>query len=307
MKTNLLVTASDRKYGDFLIEHWYASLRDSSNLDVFDVAVLDYGLSVAQRFYLQSKGILVRTCPRDGHVTSIRYRDMGILLAEHPHYEQIMLCDSGDIIYQSDISVLFAQEPDAFRAVCEDYKPLFSIFISNDFFDPGDKERLLACFIKNPMINGGLVLAPRKKMLDLCDEMDRTIKDKSRFGPDQIVLNGYLYEKGFYRLDSIYNYVIATAREGVVIRNGVFYTRAERKIAVVHNAGNVGAFRPIEHFGYGPSHNILKEDVYHTLKTFYESTEGLFKTQELFLDSQRRFRIAFHKFLKDMGIRTRLK
>lgn len=303
MKNNLIVTASDKKYGDFLIEHWYASVKANVDLEHIDVAVLDYGLSVAQRFYLQSHGVIVRACERDGHVTSIRYRDMSYLLQEHPEYEQIMLCDSGDIIFQADMSPLFFENTDQFRAVCEDYKPLFSIFISNDFFDPDDKERLLSCFVKNPMINGGLVLGPRQKMLGLCDEMNKTIKDKSRFGPDQIVLNGYLYDKGFFRLDSIYNYVIATARDGIAIKNGVFYTGAGRLIAVVHNAGNVGTFRPIEHFGFGPSHNVLKDDVYRTLKTFYESTEGLFKTQEFFLDSQRYFKIAVRKILKDMGIK----
>ena len=304
MKTNLIITASDKKYGDFLIEHWFASLRANTNLEYIDVAVLDYGLSMAQRFYLQSNGVIVRSCERDGHVTSIRYRDMKFLLQEHPEYQQIMLCDSGDIIFQVDINVLFSENVDEFRAVCEDYKPLFSIFISNDFFDPDDKDRLLECFIKNPMINGGMVIGPRQKMIDLCNVINSTIKDKSRFGPDQIVLNGYLYEKGFYRLDSIYNYVIATAKEGIEIKKGLFYTGTGRLIVVVHNAGNVGTFRPIEHFGYGPSYNMLKGDVYRTLKTFYESTEGLFKTQELFIDSQRKFKMAFRNFLKDMGIKV---
>lgn len=304
MKTNLIITASDKKYGDFLIEHWFASLRANTNLEHIDVAVLDYGLSVAQRFYLQSNGVIVRSCERDGHVTSIRYRDMKLLLQEHPEYQQVMLCDSGDIIFQADINILFSEHTDQFRAVCEDYKPLVSIFISKDFFDPEDKDRLLECFIKNPMINGGMVIGPRQKMIDLSEIVNITIKDKSRFGPDQVVLNGYLYDKGFYRLDSIYNYVIATAREGIEIKKGMFYTGAGRLIAVVHNAGNVGTFRPIDHFGYGPSYNILKGDVYRTLKTFYESTEGLFKTQELFIDSQRKFKMTFRKFLKDMGIRV---
>ncbi|MFQ3546757.1 MAG: hypothetical protein SNJ56_00300 [Termitinemataceae bacterium] len=302
MKSNIIVTASDKKYGDFLIEHWLRSLRENANSSQFDIAVLDYGLSVAQRYYLESHGVIVRLCIRDGHVTSIRYRDLASLLQEHPNYEQVLLCDSGDIVFQDDISPLFTEHQNEVRAVCEDYKPLFSMFISNEFFDPEDKDRLLMCFIKNPMINGGVVVAPRERMLSLCDEMNRVIKDKSRFGPDQIVLNGYLYEHGFYRLDSIYNYVIATAKEGISIKDGVFYTGTGRKIVVVHNAGNVRAFRPIERFGYGPGHNLLKDDVYRTLKALYESTEGLFKTQEFFLDSQRRFKTAVRTFIKDMGI-----
>jgi len=302
VKKNLIITASDRKYGDFLIEHWLASLWDTNDRNGADIAVLDYGLSVAQRYYLAANNILVRQCIRDGHVTTLRYRDMEKLLQEYPHYEQILLCDSGDIIFQGDILPLFSDHPDMFRAVCEDRKPFFSVFITDDFFEPEDRKNLSACFIKNPMINGGFVLAPREKMLILCNEVLTKIKDKSRFGPDQIVLNGLLYRVGFHRLDSIYNYVIATAKAGVQIVDGKIYTADGRLPFVVHNAGNIKAFRPVENFGYGPGHNVLKHNVYNALKGIYQSSEGLFRTQEQFLDSQKHFKSMMRRAIKEIGI-----
>jgi hypothetical protein len=302
MKSNVIITASDRRYGDFLIEHWLRSLRDNTDLSDIDVAVLDYGLSVAQRFYLESNGVFVHPGKRDGHVTVIRYRELRSFLVAHPEYAQAALCDSGDIIFQGDIAPVFEKDRFSFRAVCEDYKPFFSFFISSDFFDSGDRERLSECFVRNPMINGGFVVGPREKMIMLADECLVVIKDKTRFGPDQIVLNDVLYRDRFVSLDPLYNYVIATAKEGVKIEGGAILTGEYREPVVVHNAGNVGALRPIEDFGYGPSRNRLKEDVYVALRALYASSEGLFKTQELFLDSRRLFRSQLRKLLRDLGL-----
>ena len=79
-----VVTASDRKYGDFLIEHWLRSLRENVRHDAIEIVVLDYGLSLAQRFYLEHHGVLLRPGRRDGHVTVLRYRETRDLLIERP-------------------------------------------------------------------------------------------------------------------------------------------------------------------------------------------------------------------------------
>jgi hypothetical protein len=307
MKSNVIITASDRRYGDFLIEHWLTSLRENADLSDIDVAVLDYGLSVAQRFYLAANGCLVYPGKRDGHPAVIRYRELRAFLQAHGEYSQAALCDSGDIIFQGDIADVFAKDGGSFRAVCEDYKPFFSFFISSDFFDSEDRERLSECFVRNPMINGGFVVAPREKMIALADECLSVIKDMTKFGPDQIVLNDLLYRDSFVRLDSAYNYVIATAKEGIKIEDGVFFTGEGRKPVVVHNAGNVGALRPVEDFGYGASRNRLKEDVYLALRALYASSEGLFKTQELFLDSRRLFRSQIRKLMHDLRVAQRVR
>ncbi len=161
-------------------------------------------------------------------------------------------------------------------------------------------EHWLECFVRNPMINGGFVAAPREKMMALADECLRTIKDHTKFGPDQIVLNGVLHAEGYEELDSLYNYVLATAKEGIRIKDGRFFTGQGREPIVVHNAGNVGLLRPIENFGYGAERNRLKEDVYAALQALYASTEGLFKTQELFLESRRLFRSKARALMRDL-------
>lgn len=304
MKANLIVTASDRRYGDFLIEHWYASLADSSDLSAIDIVVLDYGLSTAQRYWLEGHGIATRACVRDGHPAVVRYRDLRALLAG-ASWEQVLLCDSGDIIFQSDISEVFRIEPGRFRAATEDYKPPFSVFISGEFFDSRDRERLTERFVLSPMINGGLVVGPREKMLRLAEVILGTTKTLAKFGPDQIVLNDVLWRDGFYELEKLWNYVVATAKEGVAIEAGVFRTGSGRLPAVVHNAGNLSFLRPVENFGYGRDRNQLKEEVYVALRALYQSTEGLFKTQELFFQSRRRFRFLMRRMLRELGYGNR--
>ncbi|GAB1482708.1 hypothetical protein MASR2M78_15240 [Treponema sp.] len=138
--------------------HWLSSLRTNVDISNLDIAILDYGLSLAQRYYLEHEGIIVRSGHRDGHVAVLRYREFAALLRDHPEYQQALLCDSGDMLFQGDISGLFNEHVDSYRAVCEDYKPFFSIFIGSDFFSPSDRQRLSECFIRNPMINGALPL-----------------------------------------------------------------------------------------------------------------------------------------------------
>jgi hypothetical protein len=300
MKPNLIVTASDHKYGDFLIDHWFRSLREYSDSTASDVVVLDYGPSTAQRFYLEAHGVHLWPGKRDGHVAVVRYRELRDLLAAHEECGQVLLCDSGDIIFQGDIARIFDIEPERFRAVTEDYKPLFSVFISADFFGPRDRERLSECSILNPMINGGMVAGPRNKMMALADECLSTITDWTKFGPDQIVINDVLYREGFHELDKLYNYVVATAKEGIRIEGGVFKTAKGRTPIVVHNAGNVGLLRPVEDFGFGADRNTLKEEVYTALRALYQSTEGLFKTQELFIESRRRFRSRLNRLIRNL-------
>jgi hypothetical protein len=286
MKPYAIITASDRKYGDFLIEHWLRSLRENVCLDAIDVVVLDYGLSLAQRFYLEHQGVRLHKGERNGHVTVIRYRETRDLLDLSP-YEQVCLCDSGDIIFQDDISGVFTHQPDQFRAVCEDSKPVFSFFIKDDFFRPEDRQRVTDAFLKNPVINGGLIIAPRERMCELCDVCLQMIVDKGHFGPDQLVVNTLLHEQGFVALDRRYNFVVATSAEPVQIRDGQILDQKGQRIAVVHNAGNFRFLRPIEQFGYGSGCNILRKEIYTALRGFYLSRSGLATAQETVQRSRR--------------------
>lgn len=279
MKSNAIITASDRKYGDFLIEHWLRSLRETTNLDDTDVVVIDYGLSVAQAFYLEKTGAIVLPGNRDGHVTVIRFREIADFLASHP-YKQVLACDSGDIIFQKDISPLFADHPDAYRAVYEDYKTPFGFCLREEFFDRPVLREIRRSLNAHDMINAGMIVAPGDRMRELAEKVTSLIKDKTKFGPDQVVVNYVLHAANFVPLDRGYNFVINTAKEEFAITDGTFTFRGGEIIPIVHNAGNVKLLRPVENFGYGSGRNDLRKDYYEAMQRLHQSVAFL-KTEHI--------------------------
>ncbi|MGC8765299.1 MAG: glycosyltransferase [Brevinematia bacterium] len=270
-KPYLIVSASDKKYGDFLVEHWLYSLQKNVNLEKIEVLILDYGLSKAQRFYLEANNILLKKCIKDGHVANLRFRDILSFLKDNPQYEQILSCDGGDIIFQDDISHLFEKDKDSYRAVCEKISPAFEYFITTEYFYRKDLKILKEMAILNRTINAGFIIAPYDKMIALCKKVLEMVKNKTKFGPDQIVVNHVFYKEGFIELPSKYNFIPVTSNEEFYIENGIFFDREGKKIPVVHNAGNMSFFRAIENFGYGEGYNILKIDILNTLRAFYTS------------------------------------
>lgn len=276
-KPFVIYAASDKKYGDFLIEHWFSSLRDHVDLSRTDVRILDYGLSTAQRYYLEHEGVGVVPCLKDGHVAVIRFRDLARDLSDHA-YRQVLAVDGGDILFQSDIAGLFEWHPERFRAVAEDLNSGFDIFLREDYFSRETITRIRRATALRPQINAGFLLGPRNGFLDLCDTIGRLVLDPRAFGPDQLVVNMVLNEGGYVSLPRDYNFVVATAKEPFIIEDGVFrFADTNRPIPVVHNAGNWKFLRPIEDFGYGPTKNRLKADVLTTLRFLHQSND-LFQT-----------------------------
>ncbi|MCS7205112.1 MAG: glycosyl transferase family 8 [Leptospiraceae bacterium] len=300
-KKYLIATASDRKYGDFLVEHWLYSLWENVRLSKIQILVLDYGLSKAQRFYLEKHKILVHSCTRDGHVVNLRFRDLYSFLKIHP-YEQILMCDSGDLIFQDDISFLFEEHIDEYRAVCEDLAPLFDYFIKTDYFYKEDIDELKETLILKKMINAGFIIAPYKKMLHLCEVLVSKTKDKHQFGPDQILINYVLHKEGFVELPTKYNFIPVTCLEEFYIKDGFFYNKKGQKIPVVHNAGNLNFFRSIENFGYNSHHNQIKEDILKGLRTFYTYMHLLEKPKKEFFLVSKKIEDFISKTLKAIDI-----
>jgi glycosyltransferase involved in cell wall biosynthesis len=258
---NAIFTSSDAKYGDFLIENWLASLKANVDLSNTDVIVLDYGFSEEQKKRLVREKVLVLPCRRDGHVVSLRFRDMARFLKKHS-YDQVMTTDGGDIIFQTDLKELFESHPNDFRAVCEDFNLPFEAVFIDGFFSAEYEKKIRETIANKKMINAGVIVAPRKKFLSLCEEINREMLDKSAFGPDQIAINYILHRDGFVAVDSTYNFVVTTCETPFFIRNGVFYLENGKTIAIVHNAGGSPWYRPIENFGFGPQKNRLKETTY---------------------------------------------
>jgi hypothetical protein len=139
-RKHAIVTASKANRGDFLRDHWLPSLQENVRLDDIDVHVLDYGLTDEQRAGVDRRGVIRHGPPADGLVNNIRWRDLAGLLKD-ADYDQVLAIDSGDVIFQSDISERFEDDPCGFRAVCEEvYTAQYEHFITTTDFEQRDYE-----------------------------------------------------------------------------------------------------------------------------------------------------------------------
>src|SRR3989304_4927840 len=67
-----------------------------------------------------------------------------------------------------------------------------------------------------------------------------------------------LYKEGFTELDQNYNFIVWSLKHEFFVKSGVFYTKDNKKIPIVHNSGGFEFIRPIKNFGYGKSFNQEK-------------------------------------------------
>lgn len=247
-----IVTAINAKYGDFFVNDWYKSLNENVELKNIDIVVLDYGLTAEQRRAV--KNVKFVPCHFDGNITSLRYRDLNKFLQENK-YDQILLVDSGDLIFQADISHLFNENKDSIRAVVEKYT------LKNEFIYKSKIKKDYIADVKKTLehhkvINGGFILASRENFLVLIkDYLDLAINLES-YGTDQLGINYLLYKKGFVELDEKYNFLIMShLAKDFYIRKGKFYKSNNELIHVVHNGGGNEYIRAIKNFGYKSTNN----------------------------------------------------
>lgn len=271
-KKYAIITASDEKYGDFLVNHWLNSLIDNVDCRKIEIIILNYGLNKNQKQELLSKGARILNCNRDGHIVNIRYSDIFRFL-EKNYYEQIMVCDGGDLIFQRDISRLFEQDKNSYRAVCEETSHsgsnMIEYAILQKSFSPKITAEIDLLLKDKTPINGGLFLGPYGKIKKLCLNMNNLILNKNIYGPDQVILNYTLYKGGFKELSRTFNYTLFSSKIMFEIHHGVFFEKG-KKIAVVHNSGNKQIYRVVKNFGYGPEYNRIKWLSYFIFKAFYK-------------------------------------
>ena len=255
----VITTCCDAKYGDFLIDHWLASLTANVDLGKIDVVVLDYGLTSAQRSALNQCHVHCFPCVKDGFVCNLRYRDIERLLQVRP-YRQVMSVDSGDIIFQADVSPLFELEPATFRAVAEQVNvPFFDAVIEHSDIRPELLSVMLEFMHGKPILNCGMLIGPSSLFEEFWVEYQRLCRDFASYGVDQFAFNYYAYRaQNFTLLDPKFNFVVVSMTMPFVVRNGRFLDRQGELIPIVHNAGNKSFFRSINHFGFGPDRNQRK-------------------------------------------------
>jgi hypothetical protein len=230
-------------------------LRDNVCLDGCDVAILDYGLTPQQRAGIDSQGAIRFARPRDGFVNNLRFRDLAALLGE-THYDQVMLIDSGDVIFQADISDVFHRNQDMFRAVCEEkYTAQYEYFISTSDFKLEDYKHMVKSLRGKLIVNTGVIAGPGYKFRALWRAARDMVLHMQNWGTLQLVLNYLLYSDGFVELPPRYNFVLMTAKSKYRIRGSRFYDGAGQLIPLVHNAGGSDKLRFVSDFGYGPGRN----------------------------------------------------
>lgn len=269
---NLIITCANNKIGDFIINDWLKSLKKNVNLRNIDVVVIDYGLSEKHKKLLSKQKVILFEGTKKYHIVNKRFFDSARYL-KTKKYDQVLFIDGGDVIFQDDISELFEKNKDAFRIVPIGVQVLFFEWFITLFgnFEGKLKNSIWRVVKNKPVINAGVIFAPVKKLLEMSDVMQKLIKSKESFGPDQIIVNYYIYKNGHYKfLDSKYNFMMSTEKNGFVVKKGVFYKKNGEKVAIVHNAGQMDFFRPIDDFGYGESKNKIKHLLYHAKRTTYE-------------------------------------
>lgn len=268
MLKNIIITASNVKTGDFVISHWLTSLKQNVNLSNIDVLIIDYGLTLEQKKKLEHKGVIVVRGLKKYHIVNKRFFDAATYLKEH-EYNQVLFIDSGDVIFQGEIATVFNTSPECFRVAPLGKRILFYKWFVFNHFEKEVKREIWKVIRNRPVINAGVIFAPARKFIELCDTMERLIRDKEEFGPDQIIVNYHLYKDSVKFIDSKYNFMMSTAYAGFKLKEGVFYKLNGEKIVIVHNAGQVDFFRPIYNFGYGKSYNQVKHVIYFLKRSTY--------------------------------------
>lgn len=269
MLKNVIVTCSDEKYGNFLINHWLKSLKENVDLINIDVVVIDYGLSKLQKKLLLKANVILFEGTKKYHIVNKRFFDTGRFLNKNK-YDQVLFIDGGDIIFQEDFSSIFNTDKNIFRVVPLGMEVLFFEWFIFDNFEKEVKEKIWKVVKNKSVINAGVIFAPCKKFVSLCDLMEKLTKNKDVFGPDQIMLNYFLYQNEFKLINTKYNFMIPTEQEGFLVKDGVFYKPHGEKVVIVHNCGMVDFFRPINNFGFGKKYNQINHIIYNVKKTQYQ-------------------------------------
>ena len=116
MLKNVIITCSNEKYGDFLINHWLKSLKENVNLENIDIVIIDYGLNKLQKTLLLKERVILFEGTKKYHIVNKRFFDSAKYL-KNKSYDQILFIDGGDTIFQEDIIHVLDKNKNTFRVI----------------------------------------------------------------------------------------------------------------------------------------------------------------------------------------------
>ncbi|WP_296904646.1 glycosyltransferase [Thermotoga sp.] len=245
---HLIATAANSKIEEFLKNDWYRSLRENVDLTKIDVLIIDYGLNNPP------EGVIIfPAVVHSGLINNTRFLNLALFLEEHPEYDQILFCDGGDIIFQKDISHLFEEHKDSYRAVVERLSPPIDLLVKEEDLING--KEIKSFLSEKRLFNVGMIMAPREGFIKLADEMKKHLKNMNVWGGDTVIGNFVMYKNSYVELPTKYNFIPSTAREKFYVKDSKFYLQNGELIPIVHNAGRYRFLRPVRNFGYGEGKN----------------------------------------------------
>jgi hypothetical protein len=283
MKRHAIITCCNEKYGDFFINDWLTSLKKEVNLKNIDIILFDYGLNKEQLTKLAKQPVKLITKSTSKHVVNMRFISAANYLKNND-YDQILLVDSGDIIFQSDISHLFGKDKTMFRAGILEMDVLFYEVFIPGCFNKNTAKKIYKVVKDEPVYNAGFILAPRNKFIKLGGLMNKLITNKNKYGPDQIVLNYVMHQEKTITLDYKYNFMINNTLRKFYIIKDKFYSADNELIPVIHNAGHNNFLRPIKNFGYSKDKNRLDKFMYYFKRYYYSNLKYLKKIASLLVN-----------------------
>ena len=251
-KRHVIITSVDDKCGEFLCNHWLRSLKDNVVLANIDVVVLDFGLGDDHKAALLSEGAIIEPVNIQGNVMNTRYLALTDFLRKN-NYDQVLLVDGGDLIFQRDISRLFEENKESIRLVSHKHKTFYYELVIGTAFPANKWIDIYKVVSRQPMYNGGFLLGSREKIVCLVSEVVEMINNWRVYGADQVALNYCVGKHGVVDIDDTYNYTAIAGVEKIVVKEGRVYDGNERLVHVVHNAGR--NLRPFDSFGYGKKFN----------------------------------------------------
>lgn len=255
---NLIITSADAQIEDFLVNQWLKSLIENVDLSNIEVVVLDYGISKTVKDKLVKQNVAIVACENNGHVVNLRLRDTATFLARsRVKYDQVMLIDGGDTIFQSDISKLFRKDNQDIFIATQNMKISRHYIYTHSSFTSEIGDLMYKFTLGKPVLNFGLVIGPVAKVVDLCKQANDLIVDKSKFLVDQMAVNYLLHRSGYLELDKKYNFMKLFHDMKVTNNSGVLCFSGGEVIPIVHNNGGKDWIRPYRNFGYGKDKNQI--------------------------------------------------
>jgi len=255
VRRHAIITHCNDRCGDYLVQHWWRSLRENVNLDGVDVWVLDYGLNDQQRAALTSDGVKLFPCQQHGNISICCLEDAIRLLESHD-YDQAVRMDGGDIIFQRDIRHLFDEHQESVRIAAEPFDSArHDVFMKYDDFDEETTTAILTSLRGKRILNAGVTFAPSALLCEVFRETLSLFRMRQTYCCDQLALNYVIYRRGYKPLDERYNFIPLVTLSPYRIERGVFLDAAGERIPLVHNAGGSDSLRVIDNFGYGETRN----------------------------------------------------